>query len=260
MNSHAIPPSKHRLAGLAVVLAASMGLAQVAGAAPVTRVYVVEVPAPQDHAFNVGIKAWYKCLRNHGTKQATYVYQAETGDLSRYLFLIPYSAWGGMDTHDPASKPCQATFVTAVLPHTGQAFSEVAELNAKDTYMPGGDPDPTPIMWVDAYRIKYGQGPAFEDALAKLAAAAAKSHWQGHFQGYNTEGSGQGGENFVLVWPNKSWADAGTDATPSAKDMMGSVYGAAAAEATHQKFLAAIDEHWSDAWSYDKDLSLIPGK
>ena len=205
-----------RIIGAALLLAAAVGLAQAAAAGPVTRVFVVEVPPAQDHAFNQGMKSYEKCLRDHGATHATYVYDAETGNVDRYLFMEDYSAWGGMDTHDPADKACHALFDAAVLPHISQAFSEVAELNAKDTYMPGGDPDPAPIVWVDAYRIKVGQAGNFRDALGMLAAAADKAHWEGHFAGYDINGAGQGGEDFVLVWPNKSWADVGQDPSPSA--------------------------------------------
>ncbi|HEX3984287.1 MAG TPA: hypothetical protein VHX12_11375 [Acidisoma sp.] len=241
------------------MLAASMGLAQ-ADTPAITRVYVVTVPAAQDHAFNVGVKTWEKCLKDHGAKQATVAYDAETGDISRYLFLNGYSAWSGMDAHDAAGKACMPTFGTQVLPHVGNAFSEIALLNAKETYNPGGDPDPAPMLWADVYRLKAGQEMAFHNSLRQFAAAAAKTHWDGHFEGYDIEGSGHGGEDFVLIWPNKSWADIGQDTTPSADDMMAKVYGMAGAESMHQQYLAAIDEHWSDAWSYDKDLSLIPGK
>jgi hypothetical protein len=261
MNVHTIRPLKRRLAGFAVVLAAAMGLEQAAAATtPVTRVFIVQVPSAQDHAFIVGVKAYEKCLSDHGTQQATYVYGAETGDLTRYLFLNGYSAWSGMDAHDAAGMACRGVFGTELLPHVGQAFSEVAVLNAKDTYMPGGDPDPAPMIWVDSYRIKAGQGPAFNDALQHLAAAAAKTHWEARFEAYDIEGGGQGAQDFVLVWPNKSWADIGQDPNPSAKHMMEGVYGAAAAASEHQKFLATIAEHWSDTWSYHKDLSLVPGK
>jgi len=242
------------------LLAAALGLTQTAAAGPVTRVFVVEVPPAQDQAFNQGMKSYEKCLRQHGAKHATHAYDSETGDTDRYLFLVDFSAWGDMDTHDPAGKACHGLFEAAVLPHFSHSFSEVAELNAKDTYMPGGDPDPTPIMWVNAYRIKPGQADDFRDALGMLAAAAAKAHWEGHFAGWDTDGAGQGGENFVLVWPNKSWADVGTEPSPSTKDLMNSTYGKAAADANHQKFIDAIAEEWSDAWSYDKDLSYIPGK
>ncbi len=249
-----------RIIGSALLLAAALGLAQVAAAGPVTRVFVVEVPPAQDHAFDEGMKNWEQCLRDHGAKRALYAYDAETGNTDRYLFLQDYSSWGGMDAHDPAGKACSAIFEAAVLPNFSHAFSEVSVLNAKDTYMPGGDPDPTPIMWVDAYRIKPGQAQNFNDALAQFAAAAAKAHWEGHFSGWDTDGSGPGGENFVLVWPNKNWADVGTDPSPSAKELMTSAYGKAAAAANHRKFEAAIAEYWSDAWGYDKDLTYIPAK
>jgi hypothetical protein len=258
MNTHFVRASIHRLAGLAVVLTASVGLAQAADSMAVTRVYVVTVPAAQDHAFNVGVKAWEKCLKDHGAKRATIAYDAETGDMSRYLFLSEYSTWAGMDAHEAAGKACMGTFGTAVLPHVGATFSEVAMLNAKASYLAGGDTEPAPMVWVDAYRIKAGQGPAFHEGLRQFAAGAAKTQWQGHFAGYDVAGSGQGGEDFVIVWPNKSWADSGQDPSPSADNMMAKVYGMAAAESMHQQFLASIAEHWSDAWSYDKDLSLTP--
>jgi hypothetical protein len=261
MTMHLLPPLKHALAGLTVALAASMGLAPVAGATSLSRVYVVEVPAAQDHAFNQGIKSWGQCLRTHGSRRTTDVYDAQTGDLSRYLFLNHYNTWAGMDAHEAAGKACRATFVSDVLPHVGNAYSEIAELNAKVTYMPGGgDSAPPAIMWVNGYRIRPGQGPAFHHALAKFAAAAAKTHWEGHFAGWDINAGGEGAENFVLVWPNKNWADVGQDPNPSAKDMMYHVYGKAAADANRRKFLATIADQWSDAWSYDKELSIVPEK
>lgn len=260
MNVPTIRSPRLRLAVLGAALATSMGLAQAAGPAPVTRVFIVEVPPAQDHDFNAGVQAWHKCLHDHGDSQVSYVYDSETGDLSRYVILSPYSSWGGMDVHDPAGKACRDTFATSVLPHVSQAFSAVSQLNAKDSYMPGGDADPAPMLWVSAYRIKPGQGPAFHEGMAKFAAAAAKIHWEVHFGGYDEEGSGQGAENFVVVSPQKSWADAGQDPTPSAKEMMEKVYGKAAAASMRQKSFATVADQWSDVWSYDKDLSFIPGK
>lgn len=260
MNIRTIIPSIHRLASLGMGLAAALGLAQAAGAASVTRVYVVVVPPAQDVAFSDGVKAWEKCLRDHGGRQGVMAYAAETGDLDRYLFLEEYGAWAGMDVHDPADKACAPAFRSDVLPHFTQGFGEIAQLNTRSTYMPGGDPDPAPMIWVEAFRIKPGQREAFDGAIGKFTAAAARTHWQGHFAGYDIEGSGQGSEDFVLVWPNKSWADVGQDPKPSAKDLMNSVYGKAAARSSHEKFVAAIADEWSDIWNYDKDLSYIPAK
>lgn len=260
MNIRAIRPSKYRLAGLGVALAASLGLAQAAGAASVIRAYVLVVPPAQNVAFSDGIKIWEKCLRDHGARQAVMAYAAETGDLDRYLFLQEYGAWSGMDDHDPAEKVCAPVFRSEVFPHFTHGFSEVAELNIKDSYMSGGNADPPAMTWVDSFRIKPGQMQAFHEAVGKFTAAAAKAHWPQHFAGYDINGSGQGGEDFVLVWPNRSWADIGQEPSPSVKQLMESVYGKRAAAANHKKFLATLAEEWSDAWSYDKELSFTPGK
>lgn len=260
MNTRTFVPSMHRLASLAMVLAAALGLAQGASADPITRVYVVVIPPAQDQAFNQGIKDWEKCLHDHGAKQATMAYSASTGDLERYLFLENHSSWADMDNHDPANKACGATFLSEVLPHVGEAYSEVGVPQPKETYLPEGNSDPAPMIWVNAFRIKPGQSDAFSESLGKLAAAAAKTHWVGRFAGYEIEGAGHGGENFVLVWPNKNWADIGQDPSPSVKQMMDSVYGKKAAHANHDKFIGSIAEQWSDAWTYQKDLSYTPGQ
>lgn len=243
-----------------MVLAASLGLAHAASPGAVARVFVVVVPPVHDQAFNQGVQDWHKCLHDHGSTETALVYSAVTGDLDRYLFVEEHGSWAEMDNQDPAGKACRPTFVSEVLPYVGQAFSEISVLNPKETYMPGGDPDPAPMLWVNAYRLKAGQSEAFGDVMAKFAAAAAKTHWQGHFAGYDVQGAGDGGLDFALVWPNKSWADIGQDPMPSVKDMMDSVYGKSASRALHAKYAGAIEAEWSEAWNYEKDLSYIPGK
>ena len=248
-----------QIIGSALLLAAAAGLAQ-AGPPSVARVFVVEVSPAQDHAFNDGIKGWEKCLREHGARRETEAYDAESGGLGRYLFIDHFSAWADMDHHDPAAKACGLLFRTAVMPYMTGLSSAISQLNAKDTYVAAGDSGPVPILWVDSYRLRPGQADSFHDALAKVAAAAAKAHWDEHFAGFDNFGAGQGGPDFVLVGANKSWADVGQDPSPSLKQLMQQTYGKSAAEANHRKFEAAIAEEWSDAWSYDKSLSYTPGR
>lgn len=253
-------PSLHRLGSLAMVLAAALGLARGAGAAPVTRVFQVVVPPAQGPAFNQGIKAWEKCLHDHGAKRAALAYSAETGDLDRYLFLSERTTWADMDVHEPADAACASTFLSDVQPHTSQAFGEIAVLNSRDTYMPGGDREPAPLLWAVSYRIRPGQRQALDDALAQLAAAAARTHWQAHFAGYDIRASGHGAEDFVVVWPNESWADVGQAPKLSDTEVIARAFGEAAARANRRKLVATIADYWTDAWKYEKDLSYIPGK
>ncbi|HUY83802.1 MAG TPA: hypothetical protein VMU86_04455 [Steroidobacteraceae bacterium] len=244
-------------------LAGAIAGAQTQNSAPVTgitRIYVVTVPPAQDRAFRDGMKHWASCLRDHGAKHMAQVYDAVTGDLSRYALLIPHRSWAGMDRPSAASKACATVVRDEVIPHFSHAFSEIEQIDPKLSYMPGGDQDPPKMVWVAAYRFKPGQQRAFMHATEKFAAAAAKIHWQAHFFGSEIIGAGEGGEEFLMVWPQTSWANVGQDAKPSAKQMMDSVYGAAAARANHEKVLGSIAESWSDIWRFDKKLSYLPAR
>ncbi len=214
------------LAAIAALTAACWGLPRTAVAASATRVYVVEVSWAKDHAFREGVMAWHSCELANGQRLKELVYDAETGDMSRYAFLEGYSSWAGMDQKNPAAKACAALFRAGVLPNIKAAYSEVMQENPKITWMPAADPGGAPPRrGGTALRLQPGQGDDFHAGLEKLAAAAAKTHWEGTFTGYDVMGAGAGGEDFLLVWPNKNWADAGTDPKPSIKQMMYSVYG-----------------------------------
>jgi hypothetical protein len=246
------------LATIAALTAASWGLARTAIAAPVTRVYVVEVSPAKDNAFREGVVAWHSCERANGERSKVLVYDAETGDVSRYAFLEGYSSWAGMDRKNPAAKACAALFRDGVLPNVKAAYSDVMLENPKITWMPAADPGPAPMLWVDAFRIKPGQGDDFHAGLEKFAAAAVKTHWSGHFTGYDVIASGEGGEDFLIVGTDKDWAGTGAVPKPSIKQLMISVYGRSAAKANHKRFYDSVAEEWFDVWSYDKKLSSTP--
>ncbi len=255
-NLSRINPCLTSLAALAALGAACLGVTSTALAASVTRIFTVEVSAANRHAFREGVIAWHKCERANGMNSAVMVYDAETGDASRFAFLVENASWAAMDQKNPAAKACRELFRDHVSPNIRRVSSEIVQQNPKVSHLTDIEPGPFPLAWVSAYRIKPGQARAFHAELRQFAAAAAKSHWEGQFEGDDVMGSGRGGADFILVWPNKNWADAGTQAKPSAREMMKSVYGAAAAKSIYEHFSDTVADQWSDVWSYDKALSL----
>lgn len=240
---------------LAALCTCAAGGQSVAAPMPITHVYLVQVSAPNNHAFREGVKAWHKCLWANGNRAPSIVYDAVSGDLSRYAILNPHHTWGGMDRTMTGGKACHALFNTAVMPYVESAYGEVTQLSPKTTYMPTQDAQPAPMLWVIAFRLKAGGFDRFNAGLEQFAAAAAKTHWEGTFSGYDVIGAGQGGADFLLVWPNKNWADVGSEPSPTAKQMMQSVYGKSRAQAMHRRWVSSIAETWSDGWSYDQGLS-----
>ena len=183
------------------------------------------------------------------------VYDAETGDLSHYAFL-----YRGHGSPRSVAEGLQGVFRSHVLPYVEGTYSDLLVPNAKMSHVTGSEPEPAPLAWVTVFRIKPGQSQAFHAFAEKYAAAAAKIHWEAEFQSYDVIGSGHGGADFIVVAPNKNWADAGTDAKPTAKQMMRSVYGKSKADAMHQRFIETIADQSSSVWSYDKQLSFSSPK
>lgn len=245
---------------LGLILASGLVVAQAADSGGVIRDYQVIVPPPRDHAFREGMKHWERCLRDHGSSQTIYAYDAETGNQSRYAFVVPHSSWAELGQHTAAGKACQDTFDRSVAPHVTGVVSVIRQADPKASYDPDNSPATTALWWVEDYRIKPGKYRQFLGIAHAFAAAAAKTSWQVHFKGYEVIGGGEGSPQFMLVFPNKSWAEAGMKPNPSTRKMMNSVYGKTAAAALSHNLHRLIRDDWGSLWSYDKDLSWLPAK
>lgn len=245
------------VAGL--LIAGGVGSACAEAPAPVSRFYVVEVAPAQDQAFQDGMKAWLKCLHEHADTRGLWAWSAETGDLGRYVFESDTRTWAGIDERNPADKACGGDFNTGVMPHISKAYSWVGERRPKMSHA-GMDGAMPAYVYVLDIKVKSGQGASFAEAVEKYAEAAAKIKWEGQWFTDAVTGGGKGSADYILVWPNKSWAEIGQEPNPSIKAMMEKVYGKAQAAAIRKQFFDAIDHQWDGVWSYSKDLSYIPAK
>lgn len=246
------------LMGLGTLLVAGLVTAQAADSAGVIREYDVVVPPPQDHAFRAGVEHWEKCLRDHGSSQTFYVYDAETGDGSRYAVLDPHASWSDIGARSAADAACRETFEHFVVPHFTDEFSAILKVDAKVTYDPGENAPTSPLVRVVDFRIKSGKYHDFVTVAHAFSAAAEKAQWERHFVGYEVIGGGQGSPQFMIVWPGASWGDFEETPKSSGTMMLDSVYGKTATAALSHKMAHAIHEAWSSFWSYDKDLSFVP--
>lgn len=175
---------------------------------------------------------------------------------TRYAFLVPHGSWAQIGRHTAAGKACEDTFDRSVAPHFTGASSAIFQVDAKITYDPDNSQPTTPLWWVGDYRIKPGKAHEFVGAAHAFAAAAAKTGWDGHFIGYDVMAGGHGSPQFLVAWPNKTWAEDGMKPHPSARKMMESIYGKTGASAIFHEFSHTIQDEWSSIWSYDKKLSL----
>ncbi len=259
MNRSAIQDWSQWLARVGLLLAVP-NLAIAATSGPITQLSIFAVPPRHAQSFDQGIERWERCLRARGETETIEGYRAQTGDLGRFLILVPHRSWADMDRSDPAAKACATSFKRNVLPNSSDIRREFWQQDPRLSWMPGSNSGPAPMLQIDAYRIKAAKESSFKAVFRKFVAAAAKIHWQEHFLGLDVYASGRDGENFVLLAPEEAWASAGLQPKPSVPDMMRGVYGLASARAMHREFVGSLVDEWSDIWRYEKSESYIPAR
>ena len=250
---------------VAALAASAIGSAHAAdaGKAVVNRDYTDTVSPANQQAYEAGIKAWNQCLREHGSKYSWTAWVHETGNVYSYSYVAgPYS-WADFDTMRDVGKACDATWRAQANPHLKGETSAFMVDQPEMSHMPvdWAKQAPPPLIDVMYFTLKPGHAAhaAFVDAAKKIAAAADKAKWPYYFRFMQVQAGDEGAPDYVLAMPNKSWADYGTEASPSMWKMVEGVYGKADTDALRESVNNAIDKTSEHVDSYDADLSYIPG-
>ena len=220
-------------------------------------------PADQD-AYEAGGKAYNQCLHDHGFKYTWTAWNHETGDTYAYSYVAGPYTWADFDTMHAAGKVCDATWHKMANPHLKGEGSAFMVGHADMSHMPkDSDKAPQPAMiGVVVFHLKNGHEAheAFANAVKKIAAAADKSNWSGHFETLEINYGGDGAPDYIVLLPNKNWADVGMEANPSLWKMMEGVYGKTEAAAIHKSLGDSIEKSSSHIDSYNADLTYTAAK
>lgn len=201
--------------------------AQAADKANLVRLYDHVVAPAQQQAYELGVKAFFRCLHQHGYKYAWHAWNHETGDTGNYSYVSSFVTWADVDNMR-TSPACDGTYVATVQPHVQSEYSSFARRLPKLSHMSQGM-QPTPkLMGVTTFTLKPGRAAdqAFMHAVETLTAAANKANWPGHYMFFRVIDGGAGAPDYVLIGRfSQSWADYGTDVHPPFWKMVDGVYG-----------------------------------
>lgn len=244
--------------------AASSVLAADADKAVVNRDWTDSVAPAQQQAYEAGQKAFNQCMREHGVKFNLMAVTHETGDTYKYSYVTGPYTWADFDAMDVATKPCDATWRAQGNPHLQSEISVFMVDQPELSHMPAGWEKQAQPAFIDVIyeTLKPGHeaNEAFTATVKKMAAAAAKSHWPYYFRTMQVQGGDEGAPDYVVVLPQKSWADYGAEASPSLWKMVESVYGKEDTAAMRKSLNDAVQHSSSHVDRYSADLSYIPGK
>ncbi|HEV7122056.1 MAG TPA: hypothetical protein VGN24_01350 [Rhodanobacter sp.] len=251
------------ISALALTTAAG-ALAAEANKAVVNRDWTDTVAPAQQQAYEAGLKAYNQCLHEHGLKYSQVTVTHETGDTYKYSTVTGPYTWADFDAMDVAAKPCDATWRAQSNPHLQSETSVFMVDQPELSHMPTGWEKQAPPAFLDIIyeTLKPGHdaSEAFTMTVKKIAAAAAKSQWPYYFRVMRVQGGGEGSPDYVLVLPQKNWADYGAEASPSLWKMVEGVYGKDDAAALRKSFNDAVEHQSSHVDRTNMDLSYIAGK
>lgn len=229
----------------------------------VSRDYTDSVAPADQQAYEAGVKAYNQCLRDHGSKYSWTAWSHETGDVYSYSYIVGPNTWADFDAMQEVGKTCDATWRTQGNPHLKSETSAFMVDQPEMSHMPADWATQAPPALIDVVYFTLKQGHEASDAFTasakKAAAAADKAKWPYYFRFVQVQGGGEDAPDFILVMPNKNWADYGAEANPTFWKMVESVYGKADADALRQSINGAVAKTSEHVDSYNADLSYIPG-
>lgn len=232
--------------------------------AVVNRDYTDTVAPADQQAYEAGIKAYNHCLHEHGFKYTWTAWGHETGDDYKYSYTGGPYTWADFDTMHSTGKDCDATYRAQVNPHLKSETSAFMVDQPELSRMPAGwdKQAPPALITVTYYTLNPGHeaDQAFTAAVTKITAAAAKAKWPYYYRTLKVQGGDEGSPDYILVFPQKSWADYGTEANPSVWKMVESAYGSTDTAALRKSLNDAIKTSSEHVDSYSADLSFTAGK
>ncbi|MGH8213706.1 MAG: hypothetical protein ACREPP_10820 [Rhodanobacteraceae bacterium] len=230
----------------------------------VSRNYNDTVAPVDQQAYEAGVKAFNECLHKHGSKYTWTALSHETGNVYKYSYVIGPYTWADFDAMGATDKDCDATWRSQGNPHLKDETSSFLVDQPDMSHMPTGwnkQPQP-PLMSVTYFTLNPGHeaNVAFTTAVKQIAAAAMKAKWPYYYRTLKVEGGDEGSPDYILVFPQKSWADYGMEADPSVWKMLEGVYGKSDADALRKSINDAIKTSSEHIDSYNADLSYTAGK
>jgi hypothetical protein len=228
--------------------------------ASVSRVYNDTVAPADQVAYEAAVKAYNKCLGDHGFKFTWTAWGHETGNTYLYSYVAGPYTWANFDEMATAAKPCDDTWRNQANPHLkGEASAFLVQMPELSHVASESDAKPA-LISVAFFTIKPGREEQFTDGVKKIAEAAEKSNWSANFQMSRVRGGGKDFPDFVLVGQYKTWADYGAGPNPSTWKMVESVLGKDDTDALRKSINDAIQEVHSHVDLYSAELTYTAPK
>lgn len=245
------------LAGM-IALSTVTGMhAAEADKANVIRVFTDSVAPADQAAYESAVKSYNKCLGAHGFKYTWTALLHETGNTYMYSYLGGPYKWADFDTMHTSGKACDDTWRTQANAHLQGETSTFLIAMPELSRMPAAKDATSALLNVTFFTLKSSReaDDAFTSGVKKIAAAADKTKWTGHYTLYKTKGGGKDSPDYILVSPYKTWAEYGAGPDPAVWTMVESAYGKQETDALRKSINDAIQDASAHVDNYSAELT-----
>ncbi len=241
-------------AAIAISAAGSAAAAE-AEKGTISRVYNDTVAPADQVAYETGVKAFNKCLADHGFKYTWTAWTHETGNNYLYSYVTGPHTWADFDKMQEVGAACDDAWRSNANAHLKGEVSAFLELKPELSHTPK-EPMAKPfVMNVTFIKLKAGASDTWMENVKKISAAAEKSNWSLHFMVQRVRGGAKDFPDFILTSQFKSWADYGADQNPPLWKMVEGVYGKPEADAIRKALNDVTEDINSHINRYNADLT-----
>lgn len=231
----------------------------------VTIEYTDTVAPAEMQAYEAGIKAYVRCLREHGVTFDEYAFTHETGrDTYQISFEREPMTWAQRDSLGSESRPCKPIFNAQVNPHQKSESGAVMVEEPAMSHLRAGVKNHAPPQFLHVVNYTLKPGPAahaaFTDAVRKITAAATRTKWPYYWNTVAIEGGGDGAPDYRLDIGGTNWVGVAAEPEPSLWKMVADADGQTEANAIRKSLDDAIVKMSDHFDMYNADLSYIAGK
>lgn len=218
----------------------------------VRRIFIDQVK-PDKHADYLALSSeWNECLATNNAGHGWSAWEAQTGQMYRYAFVVDGPGWARFDQEDPAHKACYERFAaryTATIESAHGSFDSLVGSISDDIE---GE---YPVAMVVNFSVSDPR--SFFENVAQLQ-AAARSGGYAHPHSWWYARGGNSGSNVYLVVSLENFA--ALDSGPNFWAAAISEIGEEAVNRLREQNRQVVDQDWEDIWTWSEELSFTPAE